>query len=137
MTEFGRDISCTTAIRSGRTVTGVRIVAEAAYRRLTTPRGMLRGGEDEANYGLDLSEFIGAQSSASTAAAFPGIIRGELLKDERIESVEVDVVETQSGASITYSIRIVGKTNEGPFELQIAVDDVSTALVGITTEDAA
>jgi hypothetical protein len=135
MTEFGRDISCTDSMRVGRYSTGVRLVAEAAYRRLTTPRGMLLGGEEEADYGFDLSEVIGEVEPNVIAAALPGRISSELTKDERIESVETVVTVTQDGPTTTLLVNLDGTTAEGPFSLQLSVSDVTVDLVGLSTEE--
>lgn len=134
-TSFGKDVSCTNGLRPGQFVTGTRLVAEAAYRRLTTPRGMLRGGEDEANYGLDLLDAIGSVASQSAALALGGSIRNELLKDERIESVDAAVVLTRNGPAHELDITIEAETREGPFTLTIAVDEVSVQLLDISTEE--
>ncbi len=71
MVDFGREISCTDSLKTGRFSTGARLVAEAAYRRLTTPRGTLRGGEEEANYGIDLTEMCGATNVKLLQASLP------------------------------------------------------------------
>lgn len=134
MTYFGRDTSCTTSLKPGRYVTGARLVAEAAYRRLSTPRGMLRGGEAEANYGLDLQGLVGAVATPSQAAALPGQIENELKKDERINSVAVTVTKSTEGPGTAYTIRIGALTDDGPFELVIGVSDVTTELLGLTAE---
>lgn len=131
MTTFGRETSCTNSMRTGRTVTGVRVVAEAVYRRLTTPRGMLRGGEEEASYGLDLTEFVGTMPSKSVEASLPGRIAAELAKDERIEKTDVDVLVTKSGPETTYGITVRCETAEGPFTLQLSASDVTVELIGI------
>jgi hypothetical protein len=131
---FGRDTSCTTSMRTGRTVTGVRLVAESAYRRLTTPRGMLRGGEKEANFGLDLTELVGSVSTARDEASLPGRIAAELSKDERIESVDVQVTKTTASGLTSFQIRVEATTGEGPFVLAIGVTEVSVELLGITVE---
>lgn len=136
-TNFGRDTSCGATLRTGRLSSGVRLVAENAYHRLTTPRGMLRGGEDEQNYGLDLAEYIGAQADAAVAATLPGVIRNELLKDERIDTVDVQVSELRTSVAVSYEITVECLTAEGPFQLQIAASSVSTALLGITVQEAA
>lgn len=130
-TTFGKDTSCTTSLKSGRFVSGVRLVAEAAYRRLTTPRGMLRGGEEEANYGLDLAALIGSTASRSVAAALPGRIDAELRKDERIQKVDVTVLAT-GGKLATYHITIKCETAAGPFTLQVVASDVTVELLGIS-----
>lgn len=129
---FGKDVSCTTSQRTGRMVSGLRLVAEAAYRRLTTPRGMLRGGEEEANYGIDLTELVGQGSSAAVVASLPGRIDAELRKDPRIEKADAEVIATVNGAETTYAITVRCTTAEGPFALQLEVDEVSVELLGIS-----
>lgn len=136
MTDLGKDISCTTSIRTGRYVTGPRLVAEAIYRRLTTPRGMLRGGEEEANYGLDLTDLIGSVSTRADAAALPGRIRSEIEKDERIIDANVTVVETTEGVGKSFLVTIVAETNDGPFTLGLSADEVTVDILSLTEEAA-
>ena len=131
-TNFGFDIACRNSLLTGRFSSGVQLVAEAAFRRLTTPRGTLRGGEEEANYGLDLADLIGSVATASDAASLGGRIRNELLKDERIETADVTVVGTTAGPATSFDISIACTTKEGPFSLQLAVNDVTVQLLGVT-----
>jgi hypothetical protein len=133
-TSLGRDTSCLSELRSGRFVTGGRLVGESVYRRLTTPRGSLRGGEDEADFGFDLSDLVGSAATAADVAALPGRIEAELLKDERIESVSVDVENTSTGVGIELEVTIEAETSEGPFTLQLSVDDVTVELLGLSEE---
>ncbi len=133
-TDFGTDTSCTTSLRTGRLATGARLVAEAAYRRLTTPRGTLRGGEDEANYGLDLTACIGSAQTAADRAAMPGRISMELAKDERIVETRVTVTETTDGPATAWDVRIEAGTTAGPFSLRLGVSEVSTTILGIEAE---
>jgi hypothetical protein len=130
-TDYGKETSCTDVLRTGRYVTGVRLVAEAAYRRLTTPRGTLRGGEEEADYGLDLTELIGSAATKSDASALSGRIKSELSKDERISGVTVDVVAFADGPSTSFTITIGATTNDGPFTLVLAASAVTVELLGI------
>lgn len=134
MSNFGRDTSCTTSLRTGRFATGPRLVAEAAYRRLTTPRGTLRGGEEEANFGIDLMERIGSVSAKSDAASLPGEIKSELKKDERIDTMTVTVLQTKDGPDVSFDITIDAQTAEGPFTLQVAASALSIELLGIKAE---
>lgn len=127
--DFGTDVSCMRGLRTGRLVSGVQLVAEAYYRRLTTPRGTLRGGEDEQNYGLDLVSFIGTAATPSAVAALPGRIENELMKDERSESVKVTIVSTASGPAVTWTVTVDARTSAGPFTLVIGVDKVSARLL--------
>lgn len=130
-TTLGRDTSCTTDLRTGRTVTGARLIAEAAFRRLSTPRGMLRGGEDEANYGFDLTTKIGSTTSNSDLRSLPSQIKGEVRKDERIEDVQVVVTKQSLGPGVYLVIDITIATADGPFALKLGVSEVTVALLGI------
>lgn len=132
-TNYGRDVSCTTGVRSGRYASGRRLVAEACYRRLSTPRGMLRGGDEEADYGIDLSEYLGASRPKAAAASLPAIIEAELRKDERVEQVDTTVTLTSNGVASELLLTIRVTTGEGPFDLQVSVDEVSVELLGIST----
>lgn len=125
---FGSDTSCTNELKPGRLVSGNRLVAEAAYRRLTTPRGSLRGGEDEQNYGLDLSELIG--EDARILPALPQMIKNELTKDERIEDVNA-IVTVNNTVPVEVTIDIEAFTADGPFSLQIGVDAVTVELLKV------
>lgn len=130
-TDLGRDTSCTDEIKTGRFVTGARLVAQAAYRRITTPRGSLRGGEEEANYGIDITALCGRTNPKATAAALPGRIRNELAKDQRIGAMTIDVLVTTVGASTSFQVTISAATAEGPFELVLLASSVSVELLGI------
>ena len=131
---FGRETSCTTSLRTGQFVSGVRLVAESDYRRLTTPRGMLRGGEEEQNYGLDLTDLIGSVTTKKDAASLEGRIRNELMKDERHLTIDVTVIATVEGAATAFDITIEAVTKAGPFTLAVRVDEVSVQLLGIKAE---
>ena len=130
-TYFGYDVSCTRRLRTGRFVSGVTLVAEAYYRRLTTTRGTLIGGEEEQNYGLNLMSLIGSAATSSFAASLPGKIENELMKDPRTESVKATVVSATAGPAVTYTISIEAKTTLGPFTLVLAVSAVSAEIMGI------
>ena len=129
--DFGKDLSCTTSIMTARYSTGPRLVAEALFRRFTTPRGMLQGGEDEQNFGLDLAALVGSVSTPSAVAALPGQIEAEALKDERVESVTVSVTSTTVGPATSWNITIKAQTGAGPFSLVLGVSGVTVALLGI------
>lgn len=130
---FGRDMSCTDAIRTTRLVSGTRLVAEACYRRLITPRGSLIGGEAEASYGLDLTSLVGTTDVDALAASLPGRIAIELQKDDRVGDVSTNVVVTKNGPAATFGVTIRVTTTEAEsFTLTLAVTEVSVALLGIS-----
>lgn len=127
------DTSCTDSLHPGRYVSGLTAYGEAMYRRLITPRGTLRGGEEEANYGIDLPGLIGTIGSVTAAAALPGMIRAELSKDERTLDVDVTVQRTVDGPAVTYTIAIRIVSDLGVVTLRLAVSDVSAQLLGLGT----
>ncbi len=132
-TGFGVETFCLDKLQSGRLVRGKAVVVQAMYRRLITPRGTLRGGPDEENYGIDLAGFIGAVGYPTALAALPGIIRGELMKDERVADVVASVIAVRDrDATIGLTIRIAGTLQgEGEsFELTVAASDTSVELLG-------
>jgi len=128
MTDYGRDISCAGELKTGVYATGVRLVAEAAYRRLITRKGQLPGSPD---YGFDIAGYVGATSSASELAALPGLVRQEILKDGRLRSADITTSTTTANNEMTLTIEITGYTDAGPFELVLEVDDVTVTLVGL------
>jgi hypothetical protein len=130
-TDYGREVSCTTSLVTGRLVKGLTLLGEAAYRRLTTPRGALRGSPDEENYGIDLLDFIGASNPRQAAARLPGVITSELLKDERFLNVETKVLLVQNGPASELEISIAIEADDGTFTLKLAVSDVTVELRGI------
>lgn len=131
MTDFGLDTSCTTSMHTAVYATGVRLVAEAAFRRLITRKGELLGDEEEREYGFHVGDYLGSCTSPSQLAAAPGLIRAELLKDERITSADVFVTETGTASERAWEIAIDGYTGAGPFELVLAVSAVTIDILRI------
>lgn len=129
---FGTDTTCLTSIQTGRLSSGVQLVAEAAYRRLSTSRGTLFGGDEEANYGFNLEDLIGTLTTPSAAAAVPGQIEAELLKDERINAVQATCVQQTNGPAVAWLITVTAQTDAGPFKLVLSINDVTVELLGLT-----
>lgn len=129
-TDYGLDTWCDSSLKTGLIATGLRLVAQNAAHRLETPRGMLRGGEEEAEYGFDLVGKLGSLTSESEAAALPAQIRNELSKDKRILEVSARVTSTSIGAgAVEWSVAIDCTTAEGTFSL--SVDKVTVQIVGL------
>lgn len=111
---FGSDLSCVTDLTPDMAELAsddVLVVAQAALRRLTTPRGALL---DDPDYGLDVQSYVHKAMTTAELRAMAGQIRLELLKDDRIE--DADVTATPAGEN-RYSLSIRGVTAAGPFEL--------------------
>lgn len=130
---LGVDTYCVDSLRTGRLASELELVAQNAYHRLITPRGMLRGGDEEEDYGLDLASKIGSATPDADAAALPGQIRSELLKDRRIVDVTATVQVERAGPKTSYTIKVHGQTGAGPFDLVLAVSGVTTTLLKIST----
>jgi hypothetical protein len=116
-TNFGTDLSSLDDVDETRTVSGVELVAQDAIWRLKTPRGMGILAADSPEYGIDLLEAIGSATTPAQIAALPGLIQGELRKDERILFVEASVTAVTNGPATEYDIEISCETDEGPFSL--------------------
>lgn len=133
-TDYGKDTSCLSSLRTGRLSTGRQLLAEAAFRRITTKRGTLRGGEHERNYGIDVTELIGASNPKMLAAKLPALVQTELLKDERFLTVKATSLLIADGPAVSIEIGIEIGTADGPFNLKIGVDEVSARLLGIEAQ---
>lgn len=134
---YGVDIWCSDSMVSGRYARGPIAVALALFRRLITPRGMLRGGEDEQAGGLDLAEYVGAVGPATALAALPGLVRGELLKDDRVLDVSVESAisqESNGDVSVVLTIDVVLQNESDRFSLTVSADTVDAELLNIVVE---
>lgn len=129
MTDFGKDIRCTDGLKTGSYSQGVRLVAEAIYRRLITRKGQLLGSPD---YGLRVADFLGADTSPGEITRATNLIKQEVLKDQRVDSVDVVVTEVEIGAERDWTITIEAFTGLGPFTLVLGVSDVTIALLEIS-----
>jgi hypothetical protein len=136
-TGYGTEAWCTDEYISGRYARGWMVVAQAIYRRLITPRGMLRGGDEERNGGLDLSEYVGAVGTATALAALPNLVRGEIQKDDRVAPGGVVVrptITTEDNGDVTIvleiSVRLADENED--FTLTVGVDETSTELLNVS-----
>lgn len=136
-TGFGTDSYCYDAIRTGRLVSGVELLAQAIYRRLTTARGTLDDGEEGSVYGLDILDFVGTVGTDAAVGAIPDVVLAEVLKDDRVERAEISAsIERGTDGLVTINLDVdVFPANEGQsFTLSLAVSDVTVALLGVSTQ---
>lgn len=130
----GRDIYCLDALRPGVWARGLQLVGQRCYRRLITPRGALRGGEDEENFGLDLAGFVGSNDVATAQAMLPAMVRNELLKDPAIDDVAVSAQRTElGGGRVGWRLTVDVVTTDGDVQLIVGVDGVTIDLIGLVT----
>lgn len=115
---------------NGLLVDGFKLLGQAAFHALVTPRGACLDSPDR---GIDLREFLHQGLSQEDRAFVPNLIRQELLQDERILGVEVGFTETVTTDGLVWDFRIViTPDEEGPFELVFTVDQAAAKIVSIT-----
>jgi len=126
---FGVDTWAMGTLRTGRLASGVTLLAQACYRRLTTPRGTVRGGDGCDIYGLDLSEYVGHVGLTLAQASLPSQIRAELRKDDRIADVRVAI--TRDGVALVITIDVTPVDETEDFTLTLNVSDVGVSVLGV------
>lgn len=131
--QYGQDLSATKRLNYGRIVEGGELLAEAAYRRLITVRGTLL---DDPNYGLGLVRWLQSEYTPAMLAALPSIIRLELMKDPRLDSVDVEITSSRDASSaVSMQVEITGAGVNGEgFSLVLAVSDVTVDLLELKGE---
>jgi hypothetical protein len=135
MIGFGKDQWCTDQLVTGRYASGWLVVAQACFRRLITPQGMLRWAEDESRYGFDVSGYVGAVGEEAALIALPSQVAAELSKDDRVSDVLATVKTTRDSAglvSIVLSVDVVLKDEGGNFNLTMSVGQARTELISVS-----
>ena len=127
----GRDTYCLTELVPGRMATGLELLAQRSFRRLSTPAGTLRGAEDESDFGRDLCGFIGSTDAAIVDAMLPAVVRNELRKDPEVDEVEVTASRTKEAGDVSWTLSIVITATTGDVELVVAASAVSLELLGV------
>lgn len=134
MSGYGVDVWCESRIVAGRLAYGWRVVAQACYRRLTTPRGALwflvdddATGTEEDAYGFDISAWLGAVGLEDAAASLPSLVSAELRKDPRVGEAQTEV--SISGDTLRVSVAVTLADSSETFPLVLDVSEVSAALV--------
>lgn len=128
----GRDTSCVDSLTPGRLVSGKTLVGQRCYHRLITPKGKLRGGEDEANFGCDLPGFVGRTDDRQLPSMLPVVVRNELLKDPAVSAVRCIANRVDDAGSISWTLAISIDTTTGTVDLVVSVDALDVKLLGIS-----
>lgn len=132
MTDFGTDTLCLDSLQTGRLVDGVRLLGQRCYHRLITPRGMLRGGPDEGEFGIDLAGYVGRLATNEDERRIGPAITAELKKDPQVATVQTAVSSsTDSDGSKSWLITVAVASDAGPFELVLAVSGVTVELLNL------
>lgn len=152
MTDFGRDLSCTTDLTpSMAEVEGLEAYRQHQLRMLQTPRGQLYRYPRR---GFDLRHQI-ARVQGDTDRVRRGIEQ-ELLQDERARDARADVVFTESAKDVPERFKdladellrsglsldgallaqVTTFTAVGPFSLTLGVSGVTLQLLGLSRQRA-
>lgn len=132
-TGYGADIFCLDGMAPGRLARGRQLLAQALYHRIITPRGTLRGGEEEAAYGIDVPGIIGSVGYDYALAALPGMIEAELKEDDRVAEVVCAVTKAtgdDGSIALVLTIDVTPASAEEDFTFTMAANDVSAEFLG-------
>lgn len=132
-TDLGTDISCVDDFSlQMESVTGRLCLAQALARRLVTPRGRFSWLDSDGvtihgwpEYGLDLRAFL---LSKATPQSIARAAEAECLKDERVQAVDVAVVQD---TSTTLAITIAVTDADGTFTFTLSIDEAKASLVSL------
>jgi hypothetical protein len=133
---YGTDTWCQDQLRTGHMVTGVELLAQALYRRLTKPRGTLDDGDEGIVYGLDVCSFIGRDSTPDFIDGVGPAIEAECLKDDRVSSLEASVTSTTNAAgetSVLVEVDVVPVDEAtNTFTFTLSVSGVTVSFLGVS-----
>jgi hypothetical protein len=107
-----------------RMATGRDVLSQSLVRRQTTPRGTVLTSPNDC---IDIRQLLSSGQTQAQLAAIASIIRGELLKDQRVNDAPVVItVNTATGATaIAESI----SSSLGPFSLTLTLTAGAIAAV--------
>lgn len=109
---------------SGRISTGLRVIAEAAIRRLDQRAGTLFYSEDD--YGESVVDMIGRNL---TGRQIEALISRQLRKDERISRVSVETTQLDAD---TFQYVVECETEDGDFALTFDASSLGINLAEIS-----
>lgn len=119
--DWGDDMSATC-----RMVAGIRLLAQRAMHRLSTPRGMCLDSPDD---GLDLAEFLSKGLTPTELASIPGEVENELRKDEAFLDASVTPTRFDDGLHLAITIT----PSAGPdFDLVLGVGPAGVKLLSVS-----
>ncbi len=112
-------------------VSGRTALAQAVLHRLSTPPGdPNEGGAGLINlpeYGIDLRNFLNSALSAGDLRQLERRTEQQVLEDDRVESVRLRIDLDVALSIMTIEVSLIDA--QGPFDLQIEIDDVTISLL--------
>lgn len=129
-TMWGSDLSCEEDIDPGFVElpgNDPRLVAQSAFRAITTPRGSV---PDAPDYGIDIRGYLHSGLTRQRLQQIDGIVALEIAKDDRIASVNVvsEQEDTDDGPKLRIRIDGVIAGSTGTFSLVVGLTDSGALL---------
>lgn len=126
---YGTDLACYDDLDANMSeAAGLDVFAQDLVHRLVTPRGSM---PDDADYGLDSREDIGASFTAAEYAALPSKYAAELSQDDRVEKVDVVITLFESE---TLSLSFTVQPLVGPaFQFTADISDAGALVTSVTS----
>jgi hypothetical protein len=114
-TFYGSDSYCVTdvGLTDVQVTSPILLIGQRLARRLQTPRGGLAAFGGPSDFGWDVRQYLNAKMTVGTRTTAQQQIANECLKDEQVQSVDVDL--KVSGETVTLVIN--GISSAGPFQL--------------------
>ena len=103
---------------------GVNVLANSLYCRLTTPHGSVI---DSPNDCIDVRSLLGAGLTQADMQVVQQRVQRECERDARVLSATVTATYNQASRVLDLVIRV--QTAQGPFSMTLSVNDLSVALI--------
>lgn len=130
---YGKTVWCSNGLQTGRYVSGQTALALSLFRRFSTAPGTLQGGEEESNFGFDLSEYVGEVGVEVAVLALPAIVKAQAERDDRVlvASARVFLSTAPDGVSVVVIELEITPADEGDtFPLTLQASAVTTSILG-------
>lgn len=105
-------------------ISGKRAVAEAIYRRLTTPRGSLPFHPD---VGVDVRSYLNEDMTLTSMSTLRSDVEQEVKRDERVNDAQVTSTFNTSTESLEIVVQV--GTDDGPFRLTLNVTSLTATML--------
>jgi hypothetical protein len=126
MADYGTDLAVVDDLPSRDAFVSGRLnVGYALARRLQTPRGALAAIGDDADYGLDIRQLVGAGLTDRQRAEWEAAIAAECRKDDRVDSALVTITSDIGTQTLTVDIAVTLVDDEEPFPFVLTVDKLT------------
>jgi hypothetical protein len=108
-------------------ISGTLAIAQCVARGLLMPRGRLIDIGGDPRHGFYLRGYLSARITPRVLAEIKMGVQREALLDERVHTATATV--TYDAAAHKITIHLIGTSDEGPFELVLAVGQLTTELL--------